>query len=308
MKVVLTGGTGFIGDHVSQHLAHQEYEIVALTRRAGQSSPHGLSLRFVQWDAESLGSWAQELDGADAIIHLAGEGIFDSRWTHDVKHRISQSRIRTTQLLVQAIAQAKRPPALFISASAVGYYGHRNDELTDESSPAGTDFLADVCVRWEAEAAHARQYGVRVVHPRLGVVLGKNGGALARLIPLVQGFLGTPLGSGKQWFPWIHIHDAVRGIVYPLEDAHIEGAYNLASPNPVRMDDLYLSLGKVLHRPVWTGLHVPEFALRFVLGEAADSLLHGQRIVPRVLLEAHFSFHYPELDHALEQIIHTTNT
>jgi uncharacterized protein (TIGR01777 family) len=302
MKIILTGGTGLIGDRVSQYLARQEYEIIALTRRAGQKSPHGLNLRFVQWDARSLGAWAQEVDGADAIVHLAGEGIFDARWTADVKRRIVESRINSTRILVQAIAQAQQPPSLFVSTSAVGFYGDRKNESTDETAPAGTGFLADVCVQWEAEAQKAAQYGVRVANPRIGIVLDKNGGALGRMKPIFQAFLGMPLGSGKQWFPWVHVEDVVRGLVYPLENIRLEGAYNLASPNPATMTEFCAALGEALHRPSWSLVGVPEFALRLGLGEAADSLIRGQKIIPRKLMESGFVFRFPTLAPALEEI------
>jgi hypothetical protein len=302
MKVVLTGGTGLIGDRVSQYLARQEYEIAALTRRAGQKSLHGINLRFIEWDAQTLGAWAKEIDGADAIVHLAGEGIFDSRWTDDVKKRIVESRVHSTRLLVEAIGQAQKAPPLFVSASAVGFYGDRKDELTSDNASAGEGFLADVCVQWEAEAQKAAQYGCRVANPRIGIVLDSHGGALASMVPIFRAFLGMPLGSGHQWLPWIHLDDVVRGIVYPLENVQLEGAYNLASPNPLRMGEFCAALGQALHRPSWSWLSVPEFALRIGLGEAAESLLGGQNIVPQKLLDVGFSFSFPTIAPALHDI------
>lgn len=302
MKVVLTGGTGLIGDRISQHLARQEYEIVALTRRAGQKSPHGLNLRFVEWDAHSLGAWAKELDGADAIVHLAGEGIFDSRWTDEVKKRIVSSRVNSTRLLVEAVSQVNNKPALFVSASAVGYYGDRKDEPTSEITPPGTGFLADVCVQWESEAKKAAEYGCRVAIPRIGIVLDSKGGALERMTPIFRAFLGMPLGSGHQWLPWIHLGDVVRGLVYPLENIGLEGAYNLAAPNPLRMGEFCAALGQALGRPSWSWLNVPEFALRIAVGEAAEALIGGQKILPQKLLDAGFSFAFPTIAPALHDI------
>ncbi len=302
MKVVLTGGTGLIGDRVSQYLARQEYEIAALTRRAGQKSLHGVNLRFVEWDAQTLGAWAKEIDGADAVVHLAGEGIFDSRWTDDIKKRIVESRVHSTRLLVEAIAQVQNAPPLFVSASAVGFYGDRKDELTSDDASAGKGFLADVCVQWEAEAQKAAQYGCRVANPRIGVVLDSHGGALASMVPIFRAFLGMPLGSGHQWLPWIHLDDVVRGLVYPLENARLEGSYNLASPNPLRMGEFCAALGQALHRPSWSWLGVPGFALRIGLGEAAESLLGGQNIIPQKLLDAGFSFSFPTIAPALHDI------
>lgn len=314
MKVVLTGGTGLIGSRVSQYLAQQDHEIVALTRRARQNamhdagqdakqkSPHGLNVRFVEWDARSLGVWAQEVDGADAIVHLAGEGIFDSRWTDDMKKRITQSRVNTTRLLVSAVAEANAKPPLFVSASAVGYYGDRKDESTDEDTSAGKGFLAEVCVQWEAEAQMAAQYGCRVVTPRIGIVLDAHGGALKSMVPIFRAFLGMPLGSGHQWLPWIHIEDVVRGLVYPLENIRLEGAYNLASPHPLRMGEFCSALGQALGRPSWSWLSVPEFALRLGMGEAAEALIGGQKIIPKKLLDAGFSFSFPTIAPALHNI------
>lgn len=306
MKVVLTGGTGLIGSRILRYLARQGHEIVALTRRAGQSarqkSLHSMSVRFVEWDAHSLGVWAKELDGADAIVHLAGEGIFDSRWTDDVKKRIIESRIHTTRLLVQAVAEANAKPPLFVSASAVGYYGDRKDEPTDEEVSAGKGFLANVCVQWEAEGQKAAQYGCRVAMPRIGIVLDAHGGALKSMVPIFRVFLGMPLGSGHQWLPWIHIEDVVRGLVYPLENIRLEGAYNLASPHPLRMGEFCSALGQALGRPSWSWLSVPAFALRLGMGEAADALTGGQKIIPKKLLDAGFSFSFPTVTPALHDI------
>lgn len=309
MKIILTGGTGLIGKRIIVYLQAQGHEIVALTRRSGQSYniPPASNFRFVQWDARTLGrgtdAWSKEISGAGAIIHLAGEGIFDKRWTTEVKQRLVESRIQSTRLIVQAIAEADIKPSVLVSASAVGYYGDRNDAPTDESVPPATDFLANLCVQWEAEAQETSKYGVRVAHPRIGIVLEPKGGALGRMIPVFKAFMGMPLGSGKQWFPWVHIDDVVRGICYPLEQTLLQGAYNLASPAPVRMDDFCAELGNVLHRPSWSPLRVPEFALTLGLGEAASALTAGQNIIPKKLLDLDFEFSYTELSSALEQLL-----
>lgn len=306
MKVVLTGGTGLIGYRVARYLAWQENEIVVLTRQVehgeGEKSSHGLNLRFVEWDADSIGSWAKEVDGADAIVHLAGEGIFDSRWTRSMKKRILESRVQTTRLLVDAVAHANIKPPLFVSASAVGYYGDRKDEPVDEDASAGKGFLSDVCVQWEAEAQTAAQYGCRVATPRIGIVLDAHGGALKSMVPIFRAFVGMPLGSGHQWLPWIHINDVVRGIVYPLDNTRLEGAYNLASPHPLRMGEFCSALGQALGRPSWSWLSVPEFALRLGMGEAAEALIGGQKIIPKKLLDAGFSFSFPTIAPALHNI------
>jgi uncharacterized protein (TIGR01777 family) len=313
MKVILTGGTGLIGERVITHLHAEGHEVIALTRRLGQkfNLPHNTNFRFVQWDASTLGTgdtaWSREVSGAGAIIHLAGEGIFDTRWTPEIKHRLVESRVNTTRLLVQAIAQADEKPSVMVSASAVGYYGDRKDAPTDESAPPpdilAHDFLANLCVQWEAESEEASNYGVRVANPRTGIVLAPSGGALGRMIPIFRAFLGMPLGSGKQWFPWIHLDDVARGICFPLEQSALEGAYNLASPNPVRMTEFCTALGKALHRPSWSPLTVPEFALRLGLGEAASSLVGGQKIIPKKLLEHGFKFQHIEVLSALQAVL-----
>ncbi|TAE23574.1 MAG: TIGR01777 family protein [Candidatus Kapaibacterium sp.] len=310
MNIVLTGGTGLIGKSVIAHLLENGHSVVALTRQhttAAFSAFEKKPFRTVQWDAHTLGSgdraWSKEISGAEAIIHLAGEGIFDKRWTAEIKHRLVESRLTTTRLLVEAIAQADTKPRVFISASAVGYYGDRHDVPTDESTPPATDFLADLCVRWEKEAEEARKYGVRVANPRLGIVLAESGGALGRMLPVFKAFLGMPLGAGKQWFPWVHSEDVVRGICFPLENSNLEGAYNLASPAPVRMEEFCAELGKALNRPSWSPLSVPEFALKLALGEAASSLTGGANIIPKKLLELHFEFRYTKVSSALQQLL-----
>jgi uncharacterized protein (TIGR01777 family) len=301
MHILLTGGTGFIGRFLVPHLRAQGHTLTLLTRRV---QPDVDGIHYVRWDARSVnnpGDWAQEVNKADAIINLAGEGIFDGRWTPAVKERLLASRIEATRALVEAVAvttQTSRKPHVFISASAVGYYGDRADALTDESAPAGSDFLAKVCVEWERTAQAARALGVRVVHPRIGIVLHPSGGALARMMIPFQLWAGMPLGSGRQWFPWIHIHDLVRGIAEPLTNEALQGAYNLAAPNVVTMHDFCAALGKAMHRPSWP-FAVPEFALELALGEAASSLTGGQRIIPKALVEAGFTFDFPDVYPAL---------
>ncbi len=310
MNIILTGGTGLIGKRVIAHLLGNGHSVVALTRQrttAAFTAFEKKPFRAVQWDARTLGSgdsaWSKEISGAEAIIHLAGEGIFDKRWTAEIKHRLVESRLATTRLFVEAIAQADTKPRVFISASAVGYYGDRHDAPTDESTPPASDFLADLCVRWEQEAQEARKYGVRVAHPRLGIVLAESGGALGRMLPVFKAFLGMPLGSGKQWFPWVHIDDVVRGICFPLENTTLEGAYNLAAPEPVRMEEFCMELGNVLHRPSWSPMRVPEFALKLALGEAALSLIGGVKIIPKKLLDLNFEFRYNKVAPALDQLL-----
>jgi uncharacterized protein (TIGR01777 family) len=318
MNILLTGGTGFIGQFLVKYLLQEGHTITVLTRSPrsrsivkDQIAPQPLSsgtmqhgaVQFAQWDARSVSTWAEHIETTDAVVHLAGEGIFDGRWTPEVKHRLIASRVESTQALVKAMRLASRKPAVFVSASAVGYYGNRHDEPTDESAPAGQGFLADICVRWEQESRAALDCGIRVANPRIGIVLHPKGGALQRMIIPFQLFVGAPLGSGKQWFPWIHIEDAVRGLAFALTAEHLNGAYNLASPNPVTMSEFCNALGAALHRPSWQWLAVPEIALELLLGEAASSLTGGQRIVPKVLHDVGFTFLYPDLLPALNHLL-----
>jgi uncharacterized protein len=301
MNIILTGGTGLIGKRVVATLLSEQHSVSVLTRQARQSDNNGV--RFLQWDAASMGTWAEEFHTVDAVIHLAGEGIFDERWTAEVKKRLVESRTKTARLLVEAIASAEAKPRVMVSMSGVGYYGDRGNALLDESAPPGRpdDFLAQLSVEWEAAANEAKHYGVRVATSRTGIVLAKEGGALGRMAPVFRLFVGMPLGSGNQWFPWIHIDDVVRGILHPLTST-LEGAYNLASPNPVTMNDFSDELGAALRRPSWSFLSVPEFALKLGLGEAAYSLVGGQRIVPARLLESGFRFEFSNLMLALNNI------
>lgn len=311
MNILLTGGTGLIGSRIITHLHAEGHSVVALTRRVGQAFPIAQAIaesnrfRAVEWDAKTLnGAWSKEVSGADAIIHLAGEGIFDTRWTADVKKRLVESRITTTRLLTDAMTAQATKPRVMISASAVGYYGDRKDAPTDESAAqAKGDFLADLCAEWEAASQQASNDGVRVANPRIGIVLSETGGALGRMLPVFKAFLGMPLGTGKQWFPWVHIDDVVRGICFPLKEKTLQGAYNLASPQPVRMEEFCAALGKALGRPSWSPFTVPEFALRLGLGEAASSLTGGQRIIPKKLLDLQFEFRYTEVSSALRSLV-----
>jgi len=321
MHILLTGGTGFIGRHLTAYLLEQGHSLTILTRRPPHSThaDHQERVRYVQWDAgasllqeapvhrpnAAATAWQIEVAQAQAVLHLAGEGIFDGRWTGAVKQRLMDSRVYSTRALVQAMAAlaGSERPTVFVSASAVGYYGNRFDEPTDESAPAGTNFLAEICVRWEQESQQATALGVRVANPRIGIVLEPRGGALERMaLPFRLG-LGMPLGSGKQWIPWIHIDDLVRGLAFPLEQPSLQGAYNLAAPGVVQMAGFSQALATALHRPYWSLFSVPEFALQFALGEAAEALTGGQRIVPKSLLNSGFRFNFPEVSAALHHLL-----
>ena len=240
------------------------------------------------------------VNGADAVVNLAGEPIAGKRWTRAQKARLRSSRIDTTRTIVEAIADVQHKPKILLNASAVGYYGPRGDETVTEAEPAGGDFLAGLCREWEAEALRAEPHGVAVVRLRTGIVLGRGGGALAKMIPPFKFFIGGTLGSGRQWMPWIHLKDEV-GIIEHLLAAGVGGAVNAAAPEPVRMKEFCATLGKTLGRPSWAP--VPAFVLRLALGEMADVLLTGQRAVPAEAERRGYRFQYPTLRGALENIL-----
>ncbi len=283
-RIVLTGGTGFIGAALTAALRARGDEVVVVSRRGP-----------VTWDGVE-----DAVARADAVVHLAGEPIADARWTPERLERIRSSRVDTTRRLAAALAL--RPQAkVFVSGSAVGIYGMRLDDvLCDESTPAGDDVIARIGVDWEAAAAPAREAGVRVTHPRIGIVLG-HGGALAKMRKPFELFAGGPIGTGRQWLSWIHVSDVVRALVFAIDRDALTGPFNCVAPAPATMNDFARCLGKALGRPSF--FRVPAIALRAALGDGvAELLLTGQRVVPRKLLEAGFQFEFPGLDEALRDL------
>jgi uncharacterized protein (TIGR01777 family) len=238
------------------------------------------------------------LDGADGVINLAGEPIAAKRWTDRQKHKIRVSRIETTSSLVTAIAKAKHKPTFLINASAVGYYGPRGDEIISEEAEPGEDFLSSVCRDWEEEAKKAQALGLRVMLLRTGIVLGQGGGALAKMALPFKYFLGGPLGSGTQWMSWIHMEDQVGLVLHLIDHPQAQGPYNATTPNPVTMKAFCQILGKVMGRPSWAP--VPAFALRLMVGEMAEMLLTGQRVIPAAAQKLGYPFRYPSLPQALQ--------
>lgn len=265
--------------------------------------PPGVS--SVRWTAEEAGPWFEQIDGADAVIHLAGEPVLAGRWTDEHKRRVRSSRVESTRLLVEAMAAAKARPAAFLCASAVGYYGGRDggEELDEESSP-GDDFLARVVRDWEAEADKATALGVRVVKLRIGLVLGENGGLLGKMVPAFRMFVGGPVGSGRQVLPWIHIDDVVGMILFALDHPEVQGPLNVTAPAPVSMEEFTRQLGRALRRP--SLLRVPSPVLRLALGEAAEPMLSGQRALPRAALRHGYTFRHPSLPGALADLFGST--
>ncbi|MFB0533032.1 MAG: TIGR01777 family oxidoreductase [Desulfatiglandales bacterium] len=302
MKVIITGGLGFIGTQLSMRLLESGHQVTIVDHSPKPRPYTPQEARYVSADTMIPGAWQEEVGNHEAVINLAGASIF-RRWNNDTKQLIYDSRILTTRNVVEAMPKEKGP--LLCSTSAVGYYGFRGDEqLTEEDSP-GNDFLARVCVDWEKEARKAADKGVRVAITRFGIVLGKTGGVLGKMIPAFKKFVGGPLGSGKQWFSWIHIEDLLKAFLFVFENQDIHGPVNFCSPNPVRNRDLAKALGKALSRPSF--LTTPAIILRLVLGEFGSVLLEGQRVIPAKLVKYGFVFQYPEIMGALQEVIGQTS-
>jgi uncharacterized protein (TIGR01777 family) len=302
-KIVIAGATGFIGQKVTSRLLASQAAVVVLTRRpdAGRAPLHPL-VSYVQWDGKNQGDWTRQVDGADAVINLSGQSIAGKRWSNARKEELLLSRTQPTSALVQAIRASGKRPQVLINASAVGYYGHVAQGTVAEDHPPGSDFLGNLCEAWEAAALSAQDLGVRVVLLRSGIVLDKQGGALQRMLLPFRLFLGGSLGSGDQWFPWIHTEDEVQAILFTLETSGISGPVNLAAPEPATMQEFSRAVGKVLRRPSF--FRVPAFVLRAALGEMADIVLTGQKVIPQKLNKAGFEFRFPALVGALEDLLH----
>lgn len=302
MKIVIAGATGLIGQNLTRRLLEARQDVMVLTRNptGGQTSQHP-SLRFTLWDGKTAGTWTRQIDGADAVINLSGQSLGSGRWSEARKQQLLASRIDSTNAIVGAIKIAKiRPPSL-LNASAVGFYGHVAEGDVAEDCPAGSDFVGRLCVQWETAALAASELGVRVVLLRSSIVLDTQGGALQRMMWPYRFFVGGSLGSGKQWLPWIHKVDEIRAILFALEQNTLSGPVNLAAPEATMMRDFCTALGKALHRP--SALMVPGFVLRAILGEMADMVLTGQRVVPRKLTQAGFTFEFPTLQKALQDLL-----
>ncbi len=304
MRIVVTGGTGFIGQSLVAALVSRGDEVCVITRdpaRVHTGPPSsGAPATAEAWSARE--AWTKRVRESDAVVHLAGEGVADGRWTEERLERIRASRVETTQALAEAIAGAPKKPA-WISGSAVGIYGTRKDAaVLDEQAPAADDVLARVCSAWEEATLPARRAGARVAMSRTGIVLGRSGGALAKMLPAFKAFAGGPLGDGAQWLSWIHLEDAVRGLLFALDTPGFEGPFNLSARKPVTMNQFARELARALHRPCL--MRVPGVALRVALGDGlADTLLTGQRAVPARLERAGFAFRFEGIQEALADIL-----
>lgn len=301
-KIIITGATGLIGKKLSIRLTDEGNQVVVFTRdkqRAASVLPN--MANYVEWDPMNISAWVNNIDDVDAIINLAGENLFERRWNDEHKKKIEQSRLIITRALVNAIHHVENKPEVFISASAIGYYGFTGEaEVTEESKP-GDDFLANVTQKWELEAADVESLGVRRVNLRIGMVLDKNEGALAKMLPAFRFFVGGPLGSGNQWFSWIHIDDLVELFLFTLNNERMKGVYNATAPNPVRMKEFAKLTGKVLHRP--SIFPVPETVLRIILGEGAQYITNGSKVLPKRALAEGFNFNYGTIEKALEDLL-----
>lgn len=295
MKVFVTGGTGFVGTFLCRELAQAGHEVTILTRRA---APPAEGYRYLTGDPTQEGPWMQQVPEHDWVVNLAGASIF-AHWSEKKKQEIHDSRILTTRNLVKALAAGDRRQ-LFCSTSAPGYYGSRGEEILTEDSPAGDGFLGQVAQEWEMEALKARDLGLRVAVTRFGIVMGKGGGILGQLAPLFKAFLGGPAGSGSQWMPWIHHQDLSRAFLFLPDHPELEGPVNFSAPHPVRNWDFAKALGRALGRPSF--MRAPTFMMRLVMGELADVVLTGQRVIPQKLLAAGFEFLFPTIDVALQDI------
>jgi uncharacterized protein (TIGR01777 family) len=290
MKIVVTGGTGFLGRPLTERLAADGHEVVVLSRHAGGAYK---DVRYA-----TMPSATAEIANADAVVNLAGAGLADSKWTPARKAVLRESRLKTTRTVVDAIAAAPDRPRVLVSGSAVGFYGNHADAPQTESSPAGTDFLAQLCVDWEHAADAAGAHGARVVKLRTGLALGPGGGLLAKMAPPFRFFVGGPLGDGRQWMSWVHVDDWVDAVRHAIIEPRVVGPLNVAAPHPVPNAEFARALGRVLHRP--SLFPVPAFVLRTLFGEMADgAILASQQVLPECLQRTGFSFKYPTVDAAL---------
>lgn len=293
MNILITGGTGFIGGALCRELKDSGHNIIITTRRPSDSKEKLI------WNPPELIP-QETMSKINAVINLAGESITAGRWTKERKERIMTSRVAATHALAESIKNTDPRPEVLISASAVGYYGPHGDENVTETTPPGTDFLADVCKKWEAEALKAEASGVRVVIVRFGTVLESDGGALPKMARPFKFFAGGPIGSGKQWFPWVHRDDLIGFIQYALENNTNTGPFNVTSPQPVTNKGFSSALGRALGRPSW--LPVPGLVLKIAFGELGSVLTTGQRVIPERILKTGYQFKYPDVDSALRAI------
>ncbi len=297
MKILVSGSHGLVGKALMHSLTTDSHEVFKLVRRT-----RAFGAPEIEWHPDRGQIDAGHLEGFDAVVHLAGESIASGRWTDNKKRAIRESRVIGTSLLSETLARLSRPPSMFLSASAIGYYGNRGDELLTEDSAPGNDFLANVCVEWENATKPAQEKGIRTVHTRFGIILDPDGGALSQLLTPFRMGIGGRVGDGKQWMSWIALNDVVNGLKFLITDKTAQGAVNFVSPNPVTNAEFTKTLGRVLSRP--TIFPVPAFGARLAFGELADALLlSSQRVDPSVLEDKGFLFSWPTLEPALRHLL-----
>jgi uncharacterized protein (TIGR01777 family) len=295
--ILITGGTGFIGKELRRILLQEGYNLIIVTRNPKKyDDEKAKNQKFISWNDDLT----EAMNSTDVVIHLAGENVFSQRWSDEVKKVIYDSRIDSTRKLVDAMRNADSQPEVFISASGSGFYGNGGDSIKTESDQVGDDFLAEVCKDWEAESQKATEFGVRVANPRIGIVLEKDGGAMEKMIPPFQLFVGGPVGDGKQFMSWVHRDDMVQALIFPVEN-EIQGPYNVCAPIPVTMNTFAAVLGEVMHRPSF--FRVPKIALEIMYGEGAKPILDSIRMKPAILQEKGFEFEYDDLEEALADIL-----
>jgi uncharacterized protein (TIGR01777 family) len=294
MHVFITGVTGFVGSALAQRLLDCGYTVTGVGRSPEHTAIQHPQFRYLSADTTRQGPWQDAVGEAQAVINLAGTSIFH-RWTDSSKDNMRSSRIQTTRNVVEALPSGKS--VTFCSASGVGFYGSRGGDILTEREPSGEDFLAKMSVDWELEAGRASDKGARVAVMRFGVVLGRHGGALAKMLPAFKSFVGGPIGPGTQWFSWIHLDDIVGAVLFAFEHDSVEGPVNFCAPNPVRNRDLAKAIGEVLRRPAF--LSAPAFAVRLALGEFGSVLLDSQRAIPGKLLDCGYDFRYAHIRDAV---------
>ncbi len=298
MKILVTGGSGFVGTHLAGNLLDKGHHVTVIGSRPTYDRIRHENFRYLSADTTKPGAWQDEVSSFETIINLTGISIV-KRWTPAYKRKIYDTRVLTTRHLVEAMPENNS--ITFCSTSAIGYYRNEGNTKITEDFPAGDHFLARVCRDWENEALKAQAKGARVIRPRFGVVVGQNGGILAQMLPAFRLGVGGPLGNGAQWFPWIHIDDLIRAMLFVLEHEELDGAFNFCAPHPLRNRDLARVLGEVLHRP--TLMTTPGFMLKMIMGEFGAFMLYSQRAVPRRLLENGFQFKYEYFKDAVLQVI-----
>lgn len=301
-KIVVTGATGLIGKKLVNSLVSRGDYVIVFSRdieKANSLLPN--ANKFVEWNYKNPEQWQKEINGTDVIVHLAGVNLFSKRWNDEFKKAIIESRKISTKNIVEAIRVSNSKPSVLVSASGVGFYGDGGEQILTEDSPKGNDFLADVCEVWESEATKAEQLGVRSVRIRTGIVLSPEDGALKQMLLPFKLFVGGPLGSGKQWFPWLHIDDIVGIYLYAIDNKNLSGNFNAASPSIVRMKEFAATLGKVLHRP--SLFPVPKFLLKIVVGEASGAVTASQRINVKKIILSGYKFKFENLEQALEDLL-----